>query len=575
MADVYEARDTRLKRIVAVKVLRSDLWGDSQFIDRFQKEAHASAQLNNPFIVSTYDAGEDIIVNTDGSEQNVSFIVMEYVRGETLKAILKERGALSYQEASKIIEGVLIALDYSHKAGLVHRDIKPGNVMITESGQVKVMDFGIARALADSSATQTESKSVLGTAQYLSPEQAKGELVDSRSDLYSAGCVFYEMLTGKTPFTGDSPVAIAYQHVSENAVPASELNPNVPPLFDKIIAKALQKDRKNRYQKAQSFRNDVRLAVEHSKAAFPLTPTNQETEVLSPLTMPSDINAGETSQIQTEAISRQQALENDEKAKKKRLIIIFSIIGAVVVAAAIVLVLVFMNPFGGKTEPTSTVTIAPVASPSATPKPGTVVIEDLHGLSQEAARNAIESAGLEVGEIVTENSPDVEKDKVTRTDPPAGQSVEAKSKVKLYISTGMVDLPDFTGMSKDAVREKLTELKLIVSFDEEESSTVKPGTAISQLPAAGTIPQHASVSVKIAKKESAIIVPESIIGVPQENAMAMLQDLELTPSLVMQASDTVQPGYVVSSNPTPGSGVKRGTAVTLYISSGPAPTPGP
>jgi serine/threonine-protein kinase len=574
MADVYEARDTRLKRIVAVKVLRSDLWGDSQFIDRFQKEAHASAQLNNPFIVSTYDAGEDIVVNTDGSEQNVSFIVMEYVRGETLKAILKQRGALSYQEASKIIEGVLTALDYSHKAGLVHRDIKPGNVMITESGQVKVMDFGIARALADSSATQTESKSVLGTAQYLSPEQAKGEIVDSRSDLYSAGCVFYEMLTGKTPFTGDSPVAIAYQHVSENAVPPSEVNPNVPPIFDKIIAKSLQKERKNRYQKAQSFRNDVHLAVEHARLEFPDTAT-QETEVLAPITATTMAIPHENQDLQNQAKSRQKALD-DEKAKKKRMILILSIVGGVVVILGIVLILIFANPFGGKPAQTTTPTVSTTPTPSATPVPGKVVIEDFHGLSQEAARSALQAAKLEVAETaVTENSADVDKDKVTRTEPAAGQSVDAGSKVTIFISTGMVELPDVTGMGKDQVREKLIELGLVVTFNEEESSTATPGTALSQVPAAGTVAQHAQVTVTLAKEEKAITIPESIIGVPQENAMAILQALGLTSTIVPQPSDLVQAGYVVSSNPTPNSGVKKGTPVTLYISSGPAPTPTP
>ena len=228
MAEVHVALDTRLGRTVAVKIMRADLANDDIFLARFRREAHAVAQMNNPNIVNIYDSGEELVSSESGDAERLPYIVMEYVKGQTLRDIIKVNGALSQRDCEQVMLGVLNALDYSHRMGIIHRDIKPGNIMISEQGVVKVMDFGIARALDDSAATMTQSQGVVGTAQYLSPEQARGETVDMRSDLYSAGCVLYEMLTGRPPFTGDSAVAIAYQHVSEVATPPSAVVPGLP-----------------------------------------------------------------------------------------------------------------------------------------------------------------------------------------------------------------------------------------------------------------------------------------------------------------------------------------------------------
>ncbi|MBQ1301241.1 MAG: serine/threonine protein kinase, partial [Aeriscardovia sp.] len=213
MAEVHIGTDTRLGRQVAIKIMRPNLANDQVFLARFRKEARSVAQLNNPNIVSIYDTGEEEAEGPDGEKEKVPYIIMEYVKGQTLREIIRKNGALAPADAGQIIVGILNALEYSHRMGIIHRDIKPSNVMVSEQGVVKVMDFGIARALDDSATTMTQSQGVVGTAQYLSPEQAKGENIDMRSDLYSAGCVLYEMLTGRPPFTGDSPVAIAYQHV--------------------------------------------------------------------------------------------------------------------------------------------------------------------------------------------------------------------------------------------------------------------------------------------------------------------------------------------------------------------------
>ena len=248
IGEVYRARDIRLDRVAAIKTLRTDLASDQTFQARFRREAQSAASLNNPSIVAVYDVGEDMSTGV-----SLPYIVMEYVDGRTVRDLLIEGQRLLPDRALEIISGVLRALDYSHQAGIVHRDIKPGNVMVTRNGDIKVMDFGIARA--------TSSAQVIGTAQYLSPEQARGERVDARSDLYSTGCLMYELLTGRPPFTGDSPVAIAYQHVRENPVPPSRLDPDMPPWADAIVLRAMAKSPNDRYQSAAEMQADIQRAA--------------------------------------------------------------------------------------------------------------------------------------------------------------------------------------------------------------------------------------------------------------------------------------------------------------------------
>ena len=229
MADVYLAEDKELGRQVALKLLNERHANDEQFVERFRREAQSAAGLNHPNIVAVYDTGETELNGTP-----VPYIVMEFVDGTTLRDLVKAGHRFQAQRALEITEGTLAALDYSHRHGIIHRDIKPGNVMLNRAGQVKVMDFGIARAIADSAATMTQTSAVLGTAQYLSPEQARGEMVDARSDVYSTGCLLYELLTGRPPFVGDSPVSVAYQHVRETALPPSRINPDVPAACDVV-----------------------------------------------------------------------------------------------------------------------------------------------------------------------------------------------------------------------------------------------------------------------------------------------------------------------------------------------------
>ncbi len=272
MAEVHRGRDVRLGRDVAIKMLRADLARDPSFLNRFRREAQAAAGLNHPSIVSVYDTGEDVAA--DGSRQ--PYIVMEFVEGRTLRDVLKTEGRLPARRVMEIGADICAALDFSHRNGLVHRDIKPANVMITPSGAVKVMDFGIARAVADNSATVTQTANVIGTAQYLSPEQARGESVDARSDVYSTGCLLYELATGAPPFQGDSPVAVAYQHVRENAPAPSARNPQIPRALDSIVMKALAKNQLNRYQSAGDMRSDLQRALANQPVAAEAVMTDAE-----------------------------------------------------------------------------------------------------------------------------------------------------------------------------------------------------------------------------------------------------------------------------------------------------------
>jgi serine/threonine-protein kinase len=275
MAEVFMARDTRLGRTVAVKTLRADLSRDPTFQARFRREAQSAASLNHPAIVAIYDTGEDF-----ENGISVPYIVMEYADGSTLRDLLHSGRRLLPERALEITAGVLQALDYSHRNGIIHRDIKPANIMLTRSGTVKVMDFGIARAMADNGMTMTQTAAVIGTAQYLSPEQAKGETVDARSDLYSTGCLMFELLTGRPPFVGDSPVAVAYQHVREEPQPPSTYDPEVSPAIDAVVLKSLAKTADQRYQSATEMRADIERVLDGR-------PTEAQTTVLGAANMPT------------------------------------------------------------------------------------------------------------------------------------------------------------------------------------------------------------------------------------------------------------------------------------------------
>src|ERR1035437_4901091 len=406
MAEVYRARDIRLDRIVAVKTLRDDLARDQTFQARFRREAQSAASLNHPSIVAVYDTGEDMLGHTP-----VPYIVMEYVDGRTLRDLLRDDRRLLPERAAEITDGALRALDYSHRNGIVHRDIKPGNVMLTRGGEVKVMDFGIARAVSDAQATMTQTAQVIGTAQYLSPEQARGERVDARSDLYSAGCLLYELLTGRTPFTGDSPIAIAYQHVRENPIPPSQVDPEIPGWADAIVLKAMAKDPADRYQSAGEMSEDIQRALSGMPVAAPTrAEMYQGTRRMGQGTM----GAGPTSAIP----AYRYGPEDQPPDRGRRRIWLWAVIGLVALLLLGTAGYVLRYAAGGG---------------------GEVSVPNGVNLTKSAAQKQIARAKRK-SKVVTQAS-STRRGLVIKTIPAEGALVAANSTVKLYVSSGPAKKP--------------------------------------------------------------------------------------------------------------------------------------
>ncbi len=538
MSDVHLATDARLGRRVAVKLLKSSLASDPVFRTRFRQEAQAAARMAHPTIVRVFDAGEETTLEPGGAETISPFIVMEHVEGRLLKDIIAE-GPIEPAEATRIIEGVLTALEYSHRAGVVHRDIKPGNIMITQSGQVKVMDFGIARAVSDSAATVAQTSTILGTAQYFSPEQARGETVDARSDLYSTGVLLFEMLTGQPPFRGDSPVAVAYQHVSEAPVAPSSLRPGISPALDAVVLHALAKDRFERFQTAADFRADVAAA-----AAGQVPPKRVDA--------PADFTAtlfGVNPQATTDtaAAMRQLSVDDEEERRSRTqsrppVAWIWSGIAVLAVVVAAVLFWAFNlertplapsisvevadiagqlyddgaqrliddglepNPFPEsstevpdgqiiRTEPAAGVTVSPGQEIDVivSTGPPTVAVPNIDRLTLADAQAAIEAAGLQVGTITAENSPNIRKDIVIRTDPAVGSEVREGDTVAIVISSGLITVPDVRNLPIGDATAQLSGLQLQIRVQGNNGCT--GGLVTNQSLAPGDQPQNSEITL--------------------------------------------------------------------------------
>jgi serine/threonine-protein kinase len=488
MADVYLAEDQRLHREVAVKVLRSDLARDPAFVNRFNKEALAAAGLNHPGIVSVYDSGQE-----ETSSGVMPYIVMEYVEGHTLREILHNGDRLPFERAIEIVEGVLNALAYSHKNGLVHRDIKPGNIMITDSGEVKVMDFGIARALSDAGATLTSTWNIVGTAQYLSPEQATGGGADARSDLYSVGCLFYELISGKPPFTGETPVAIAYQHVSTPITPVTTIEPSLDPALNRFFEVALAKDSNDRYSSAAAMLKDLKklsrgeritTQIPRQKSTKGETGSNRNrfaaialglvgvvgltsflifrpTPTSELRTLPNVVGLTEAeARIQLSGFTITIKRAPDPRIPKDR------------VASQLPLATVRVNEG-------SSVTLTLSDGPGDATVP-----TDIIGKPLEEARAALAAAGLRVSKTVavdSEEQPGI----VLKVTPEQGSTIEAGSGVTLEIASGNVKVPELLGKSDIEARTLLTQAGFLVKTVEAFDANQPLGVVIAQAPAAG------------------------------------------------------------------------------------------
>jgi serine/threonine-protein kinase len=539
MSEVHRGRDARLGRDVAVKVLRADLARDPTFQERFRREAQNAAALNHAAIVAVYDTGE-----TQTAAGALPYIVMEYVDGRTLREIIKTEGPLPEQRALEIMADVCAALDFSHRNGIVHRDMKPGNVMLTRSGAVKVMDFGIARALTDGQSAVTQTAAVIGTAQYLSPEQARGEAVDARSDVYSAGCVLFEMLTGEPPFQGESPVAVAYQHVREDPKAPSEVNPQVSGQLDAIVLKALSKNPANRYQSAAEMRADVVRVLAGQRPS-------------APAVMPApDFPEGGDDDY---------GYDPDDAEERRRRRRGWTAAGLVVLILAVIGLVAWL--------------VTSLLGGSGVEK---VAVPYVKGAQANAARTQLQQAGLRSNEhsvpcqggVNGSPAPCGPDDvgKVLRTDPASGNKVPKRSVVNLYIGAPaqQVQLPDLKGKSPTQATNQLHKLGLQVDSDQNMKEVPKKelwGKVLSTSPQAGTqVPKGTSVTLTVGKQPAEIDVPD-VTGEPFDQAKGNLTSLGFQVEKKTMDSGKKK-GTVVEQFPDAHAKVPPGQAVQLTVSNG-------
>ena len=551
MAEVYRARDIRLDRIVAIKTLRTDLARDQTFQARFRREAQSAASLNHPSIVAVYDTGEDM---TPGGP--VPYIVMEYVDGRTVRDLLQEGHRLLPERSLEIIDGVLRALEYSHQAGIVHRDIKPGNVMVTRNGDIKVMDFGIARAMSDAQATMTQTAQVIGTAQYLSPEQARGDRVDARSDLYSAGCLLYELITGRPPFTGDSPVAIAYQHVRENPIPPSRVDPDIPRWADAIVLKAMAKAPADRYQSAAEMRADLQRAAQGMPIAA-AQPTRVDMYAPRTRQMGADtMMAGATSSIPPvnydddyDRYDRQQAGRGGGGRAWIPWLLGFLVVAGVVGFGAYYL----------------------LGSGSGTPIPLVV------GQPLAKAEAAVTAAHLKFTTQYGANG-QYGKGIVYNTSPAPGNKVAANSTITLDVSSGpqLTSVPGLIGQTTTQAEQALQSKGLQYTTKLDASCTGTQNTVIAQNPSADKQVNASDTTVTLTICGGGVTIPTNIIGASQAAATQILDQDGFTVKAVQQAGPSQYANGTVF-NVVPGSGTvaAKDSIVTIYVQNGATPSTSP
>ena len=483
MADVYLGLDTRLNREVAIKVLRRDLAKDPAFVARFRKEALAAGGLNHPGIVAVYDSGE---------ENNSPYIVMELVNGQTLRQKL-QAGQLPLSTSLEIIKGILQALDYSHNKGIIHRDIKPSNIMITYSGDIKVMDFGIARATDDIGATLTNTWNVVGTAQYLSPEQATGEMADGRSDLYSLGCLMYELLTGRPPFTGDTPVSVAYQHVSSTLTPASQINPALDTNLDQMLEVVLAKDPNNRYQDAIAMLEDLEHVIKGEPVTTKIKKIFPRRKLFTSIT------------IVAAAITL-LALGYFASAPTGVSIKVPNVVGLTEAEARVLLKDFNINierapdakiPLDRVASQLPLATSDATAGSSVTLRisegPGnTTVPVGLIGLSLEEARYRLSAAGLLISQTIAVDS-DQAPGVVLSINPSPGTTTTAGSGVILEIASGNVQVPSLVGLNEINAKTVLTQSGFLIREITASDPNKPVGEILAQAPEAGATKTIGSV----------------------------------------------------------------------------------
>ena len=601
MADVYEGVDTRLGRIVAIKLLKSDLANDASFEARFRQEAQSSARMAHPTIVRIYDAGEEEGVDYNGNKIRRPYIVMEFVKGAVLRDLLHKR-RLTIEEALEYTDGVLTALSTSHRSGIIHRDIKSANIMITEAGAVKVMDFGIARAMSDLSSTQAHSVGIQGTAQYFSPEQARGESVDGRTDLYSTGVLLYEMLAGRPPFRGETAVSVAYQHVSEAVTPPSEHNPQIPRELDAVVLQALAKDRNDRFQTADDFKEHLRAAYAAATGS-----SQYQTSGLPSVETPTAVIPAAGSEIPVD-LNFEALLRGEQPAFAEE----------TPVAAA-----------PDSAETTQVITPSPVEATATVPVDSTPQIFEQFTGVQDVVRDDVEyvnddptvavrnperkpavsvsadtslitnpfaALGLEepstaqnatVGTLTSSQSIVRPRRSASAPSPKvlwsvgSGLTVVVVGLLIWFLSLGALPTinvnPTSGGIAVANVVNQtftdgyntLTNQKLAVNKVYQASDVVPVDTIISTDPIAGTkVGEHQLITVYVSSGKGQVVVPD-LTGLTEEAAATALTNAKLSlGNIVTTNSATIPLGQVISADQVVGAKVAAGTVVNLTVSNG-------
>jgi serine/threonine-protein kinase len=535
MAEVYLARDESLNRLVALKALFPEFAREPSFVERFRREAQAAANLNHPNIVGIYDWGQ---------ESGTYFIVMEYVEGRSLRELMRNEGPIEAGRAADITAEIASALAFAHRSGVVHRDVKPGNVLITPQGHVKVTDFGIARAGAGDGLTQTGS--VMGTATYFSPEQAQGLAVDGRSDVYSLGVVLYELVCGGVPFVADSPVSVAYKHVREEPVPPSQRNSDVPAGLEQIVMSALAKDPDQRYQSADDMRADLlRFRRGRPLAAAPVT------AIVAEMPTATIANTGMSALSATPTVASPRVPVDDNnhalEPRRRRHPAVFTLLTLLVLALLLGGILFATSKLG--------------------PGQVTVTVPNVINKTQEVAMRELSDADLvPVVKPVNSTRP---VGKVFAQDPEQGSDVKKDTKVTISVSVGVgsAPVPDVTGMTVDDATRALTDAKFQIKVDPAESSSnIAPGSVIRTIPAANGDAEVGSVVNLVPSKGVAI---PNVVNLPQPDAFAALTQAGLVPQIETEASDTVPTGNVTRTDPPFGTeNIAGGSTIQMFVSTG-------
>ena len=547
MATVYQALDLRLDRIVALKVMHASLADDANFVSRFQREAKSAARLSDQHVVAVYDQGED-----DG----LVYLAMEYVPGRTVRDVLRQHGRLSAEQALTILDPVLQALEAAHRAGFVHRDVKPENVLLTDDGRVKVADFGLARAISAATSTAATQGMLIGTVAYLSPEQVERGIADARSDVYGAGILLYEMVTGTVPFAGETPLSVAYQHVNAVVPVPSSVRPGTPAQLDALVARSTARDPDNRYPDAASFLADVRETKRALPVPRPFGVLDDSTTAAT-LVVPLAVNAftGEYAAAGVQAAYRdpttapsaaQAAKTKGPKRKRRR--------------GPIALLLVLLLAAG----------VAGGAWYLGVTK--TVQVPTVAGLTAEEASAKLTPLGLALDATAQDFSETVKSGDIIKTDPGPGTDVREGATIIAIVSQGpeRYGVPQVAGMSLDEATAAIEGSSLTVGkITKDWSEKIGKSLVISSAPKPTTpLKNGQAVALVISKGPAPVTIPR-LVGKTKADATAALKSAGLEARYAEDYSKTVAEGSVISSTPRAGTTVPRGGAVTLVISKGP------